>query len=95
MNKEACKKYPREYMKMPSYIQNRAAVYGCFEELQIDPKTARACTLGWDIYVYAQMPQKGITMRMRAGVILGQKLAVQADSFLGTIDESLSTVTGS
>jgi hypothetical protein len=82
-------------MKMLSYIQNRALVYGCPEELQIDPRTLRACSMGWDIYVYAWMPQKGITMRMRAGVILGQQLAVQADSFLETIDESMSTVTGS
>jgi hypothetical protein len=82
-------------MKMLSYIQNRAVVYGCLEELQIDPKTARAFTPGLDIYVYARMPQNGITMRMRAGVILGQKMALQADSVLETIDESLSTVTGS
>ncbi len=34
-------------------------------------------------------------MKMKVGVILGQQLAVQADRFLETIDESLSTVTGS
>ncbi len=81
-------------MKMLSYIKDRAAAYGCLEELQVDPRTARACTLGWDIYVYAWMPQKGITMKMKAGVILGQQLAIHADTFLETIDESLSTVTG-
>ncbi len=80
---------------MPSYIQDRAAVYGHLEELQIDPRSTRACTPGWDINVYACMPQKGITMKMKVGVILGQQLAVQADRFLETIDESLSTVTGS
>jgi hypothetical protein len=37
----------------------------------------------------------GITLKMKPGVILGQQLAVQADSILETIDESLSTVTGS
>jgi hypothetical protein len=79
---------------MPSYIQDRAAAYGCLEELQIDPRTTRACTSGWENHVYAQMPQKGITMKMKAGVILGQHLAVQADRFLETIDESLSAVTG-
>ena len=78
---------------MPSYIQDRAAAYGCLEELQIDPRTTRACTLGWDMALYAWMPQKEITMKMKAGVILGQQLAIQADSFLETIDESLSTVT--
>jgi hypothetical protein len=66
-------------MKKVSYIQDRAVVYGCLEELQIDPRTKRACTLGWDIDVYAWMPQKGITMKMKAGVILGQQLANHAD----------------
>jgi hypothetical protein len=75
-NLEGRKKYPREYMKMQSYIQSRAVAYGCLKELQIDPRTTRACTQGWDIYVYAQTPQKGITMKMRARVILGQQLAV-------------------
>ncbi len=87
-------KYPREYMKMPSYIQDRAAAYGCLEELQTDPRTARACTPGWDIYVYARMPQSGITLKMKGGVILGQQVAIHADNFRETIDESLSTVTG-
>jgi hypothetical protein len=44
--------------------------------------TARACTPGWDTFVIARMPQKGITMKMKAGVILGQQLAIQADRFL-------------
>jgi hypothetical protein len=35
--------------------------------------------MGWDITVTARMPQKGITMKMKVGVILGQQLAVQAD----------------
>jgi hypothetical protein len=75
-------------MKMPTYIEDRAAAYGCLEELKIDTRTARACTLGWDIIVIAWMPQKGITMKMKAGVILGQQLAIQADRFLETLDES-------
>ncbi len=80
-------------MKMPSYIQDRAVECGCLEELQINTKTVRACNLRLDINVYAQMPQKRITMKMKAGVILGQQLAIQADRFLETIDESLSNVT--
>ncbi len=40
------------------------------------------------------MPHTGITMKMKPGVILGEQLAVQADSILETIDESLSAVTG-
>jgi hypothetical protein len=58
-------------MKMPSYFENRAAAYGCLEELEIDPMTVRACTPVWDTSVIARMPQKGITMKMKAGVILG------------------------
>ncbi len=57
--------------------------------------TARACTPGWDITVIARMPQKRITMKMKAGVIIGQQLAVQADRFLETIDEPCYPVTGS
>jgi hypothetical protein len=41
------------------------------------------------------MPQKGITMKMKAGVNLGHQFAVQADRFLETIDESCSPVAGS
>jgi hypothetical protein len=51
-------------MKTLSYIKKRAAAYGGhLEELEIDPMTARAYTLGWDITVTARMPQKGITMK--------------------------------
>jgi hypothetical protein len=49
---------------MPSYIQDRAAVYGCHEELVVDPMTERSCTLGVDITVIARMPQKGIVVPM-------------------------------
>ncbi len=80
---------------MPTYLQDRAAANGNIEELEIDPRTARACTPGWDIDVIAWMPQKGITMKMKAGVILGQQLAVQAERFLETIDKSCYPVTGS
>ncbi len=80
---------------MPSYIENRTAAYGHLEELKIDPITMRACTPEWDISVIARMPQKGIVIKMKAGVILGQQLAIQADSFLETIDKSCYHVTGS
>jgi hypothetical protein len=79
---------------MPSYIENRAAAYGCLEELVVDPMTVMVCTPGWNISVPARMPQKGITMKMKAGAILEQQLAVQADRFLETIDESMNPVTG-
>ncbi len=82
-------------MKMLSYIQDRAVAYGPLEELDINPMTARACTPGWDISVISRMPQKGNNMMMKAGVILGQQLAVQADRFLETIDESCYPVTSS
>jgi hypothetical protein len=87
--------YPREYMKMTTYLKDRAVVYGCIEELKIDLRTGRACILGWDINVIARMPQKGITMKMNPGFILGQQLAIQADRFLETIDKSCQPVTGS
>ncbi len=75
---------------MPSYIKNRAVAYGCLQELVVDQMTTRVCTPEWDITVTATMPQKGIEMKMEAGVVLGQQLAVQADRFLETIDESLN-----
>jgi hypothetical protein len=81
-------------MKMPCYLESKAEVYGCLEELQIDPRDTRACTPGWNITVIASMPQKGITMKINAEVILGQQLAVQADGFLEIIDKSLKPVTG-
>jgi hypothetical protein len=59
-NQEGCDKYPREYMKMPSYLESRAAEYSRIEELKIDPRTARACTSGWDIDGYIMMPQQGV-----------------------------------
>jgi hypothetical protein len=80
-------------MKMLSYLI--AAEYGRLEELIIDPTNARSCTPGWNITVEARMPHTGINMKMKPGVILGEQLAVQANSHLETIDESLSTVTGS
>ncbi len=79
---------------MPSYIKNRAVAYGCLEELVDDPKTMRVCIPGWDITVTTRMPQKGIIMKMKAGVILQEQLAIQADRFLETIDESSNPVTG-
>ncbi len=82
-------------MKMLSYLIDRAADYSCLEELIIDPMNVRACIRGWNITIKAGMPHTGITTKMKQGVILGQQLVVQADSILETIDESLSTVTGS
>jgi hypothetical protein len=82
-------------MKMMTYIENRAGAYGCLEELKIDPRTTRACNPGWDMIVIARMPQKGITTKMKAGVILGQQLAIQAFRFLETLDKSCYPVTGS
>jgi hypothetical protein len=82
-------------MKMSTYIKDRAVAYGCLEKLKIDPRTTRACTLGWDIIVIAQMPQKGVTMKIKVGVILVQHLAVQADRFLETLDKLCYPVTGS
>ncbi len=81
-------------MKMPSYLESRARAYGCLEELEVDPKTARACTLGWSITVEAVMPHTEITMKMKPEVILGQQLAIQVDRFLKIIDKSLNPVTG-
>ncbi len=52
------------------------------EELKVDPVANRVCTLGWDISVIAKTSQKGITLKMKGGVILGQQLAVQAEKFL-------------
>ncbi len=76
-------------MKMPSYLESRAKAYGCLEELQIDPRAAKAYTPGWNITVIASMPQKGITVKIKPEVILGQQLATQADEFLEIIDDSL------
>ena len=93
-NQEGCEKYPREDKKMVSYLLDRAAYFGCLEELIINPTNAKACSPGWNITVEARMPHTGITLKMKPGIILGQQLAVQADSILETTDESLSTVTG-
>jgi hypothetical protein len=77
-------------MKMLSYIESRTAAYGCLEGLKIDPvTTVRACTPRWDISAIARMPQKGITMKIKAGFTLGQQLAVQADRFLEILDKLL------
>jgi hypothetical protein len=46
----------QRFMKMLSYIDNRAVVYSCLEELEVDPMAARVCTPGWDISVIAKMP---------------------------------------
>jgi hypothetical protein len=75
-------------MKMPSYLESRAEAYGHLEELEIDSRTARTCTLCWDITVEARMTQTGITMKMKPEVILGQQLAIQADRFLKILDKS-------
>jgi hypothetical protein len=81
-------------MKMPSYLENQAEVYRRLEELEIDSKKARVCTLGWSFTVIASMPAKGITMKIKLEVILGQQLAAQADGFLEIINESLNPVPG-
>jgi hypothetical protein len=94
-NREGCEKYPREDKTMVSYFLDRAVDFSCLEELIIDPTNTRACTPGWNITVEARIPHTEITLKMKPGVILGQQLAIQADSILETIDESLSTVTGS
>jgi hypothetical protein len=39
------------------------------------------------------MPQKGINIKIKPEVILGQQLAIRADKFLEIIDESLKPVT--
>jgi hypothetical protein len=69
------------FIKMLSHLENRMVAYGHLVELDVDPIAPRAYTLGWDITVIAKMPQtqKGITMKINAGVNLGQQLAVQAD----------------
>jgi hypothetical protein len=69
-------------------------VYSRLEELEIDPKSARPCTLGWSITVEAVMQHTGITMKIKPKFILGQQLAIQADRFLKIIDKSLNPVTG-
>jgi hypothetical protein len=81
-------------MKMPSFLESRAKAYGCLEELGVVPKSARACTPGWNITVEAVMLLTGITMKMKPEVVIGQQLAVQADMFLGIIDNSLDPMTG-
>jgi hypothetical protein len=45
-NQEGCKKYPREYMKMPSYLIDRAVDFDRLEKLIIDPTNARDRTPG-------------------------------------------------
>jgi hypothetical protein len=48
-----------------------------------------------NIILIARMPQKGINMKMKAGVILGQQLAIQADRLLEILDKFCYPVTGS
>jgi hypothetical protein len=81
-------------MKMPSYLKSRAKAYGCLEVLKVFPETARACTPGWSITVEAAMPSTRITMKMKPEVVIGRQLAIQADIFLGIIDNILDPVTG-
>ncbi len=64
------------YMKMLSYLENRANAYGCLEELEIDPRAMRACTPGWRITVIASVLQRGISLKIKLEVILGQQLAI-------------------
>jgi hypothetical protein len=40
------------------------------------------------------MPAKGITMKIKPEVILGQQLAAQTDGFLEIIDKSLNQIPG-
>ncbi len=80
---------------MQSYLENQAEAYECLEELKIDSKKARVCTLGWSFAVIASMPAKGITMKIQPEVILRQQLAARAVGFLEIIDKSLNPVTGS
>jgi hypothetical protein len=82
-------------MKMPSYLENWTATYGHLIEFNFDPMAMRVCILGWDITVIAKMPRKGITLKMKAGVILGQQLAGQENRFLETIDKSCYPVNSS
>jgi hypothetical protein len=82
-------------MKMPSYLESRAESYGHLEEIKIDPRATRACTPGRNITVIASMPQKGIIMKIKPEVSLGQQLAIPADGFLEILDESCYPVTGS
>ncbi len=49
---------------MSFYLESRAEAYGHLEELEIDPRAARACTPGWNITVIASMLQKGIAMKI-------------------------------
>jgi hypothetical protein len=77
-------------MKISSYLENQAEAFRLLEELDFDPKKARACTPGWSITVKAVMPHTGITMKIKPEVILGQQLAIQADRFLEIIDKSLN-----
>jgi len=79
---------------VPFYLESREKAYGRLEELEIDPRTARACTPHWDIIIEVRMPHTGITMTMKLEVILGQQLAVQADRFLKILDKSCYPVTG-
>ncbi len=81
-------------MKVPFYLESREMVNGRLEEVEIDPRTARACTLRWDITIEARLPHTGITMAMKPEVILGQQLAIQADRFLKILEKSCYLVTG-
>jgi hypothetical protein len=78
-------------MKLPFYLENQLAAYGCPVEHDVDPMAARDCIPGWGITVIAKMPQKEM---MKAGVILGHQMVLQADRFLVTIDKSCCPVTG-
>ncbi len=81
-------------MQMPSYLENQAEAYGCLEELEIYSTTARVFTPGWSFTVIASMPAKGITMKIKPEVIIGQQMAARADGFLEIIDKSLNPVPG-
>jgi hypothetical protein len=70
-------------MKMPYYLESRAEVYGCLEELEVVCETARACTPGWSIAVEAVMPSTGITMKMKLEVVIVRQLPSKQTCFSG------------
>jgi hypothetical protein len=76
-------------------LHQELSCIGCLEELEVDLMDVRVCTPGWDITVIVKMLQKGITLKMKVGIILEQQLAIQADRFLETFEKSCYLVTGS
>jgi hypothetical protein len=63
-------------------------VHRCLVSFEVQPADRRATFPGWDIQVVVvvTMPHKGITMEINPGVVVGTKMASQANRMLRNVN---------